>query len=170
VPRQFQARYRLTLDDYAVLSRACTRLTKGRRTGRMMRTAINVLFFIGAAVAANYGDWATAAYLAALGLIFAALWVLLEPWQRRRQFKEQRAGDLEIAFRADDSGFSTQSEQGEGVLKRGAVRHVDDLPDHVILWPNTRIGWIVPRRGFATREEAATFADFAKEKTVGSKL
>ncbi len=51
-----------------------------------------------------------------------------------------------------------------------AIRQVDDLPSHVLLWPNNRIGWIVPKRAFATPDEAAAFDALAKEKTVDQTL
>jgi hypothetical protein len=44
------------------------------------------------------------------------------------------------------------------------------LPGHVLLWANDSIGWIVPKRAFATMNEAEAFARLAREKTAGQTL
>ncbi len=41
---------------------------------------------------------------------------------------------------------------------------------HILLWPNNRIGWMIPKRAFDTPQEAADFAALAKEKTDGQTL
>jgi hypothetical protein len=170
VPRQFDARYRLNLDDYAVLCAACAGLTVGRRILRATHVVLDAALFVAAAIFAFKGEWGFAACFALLGMVVLALKLAVEPWQQRRRFSEQRVGDFEIEFRADDDGFSTRSDLGEGALKWVAVRQVDDLPGHAILWPGKHIGWIVPKRGFATAEAAKSFVAFAKEKTGDSKI
>ena len=170
MPRQFQVRYRLTLDDYKVLSRAYLRLTKGRRVAIVVHAVLDALMFVAAIAAAIYGDWYFAAYCLALGLFLLVLQFVIVPWQRRRQFVHQRVGDYEVALAADENGFSTKTDLADGTHKWAAVRQVDDLRSHVLLWPNNRIGWIVPKRAFASPAEAAAFVALAKEKTVDQKL
>lgn len=168
--RQFQIRYRLTLDDYVAMSRAYQRLTMGRRVAIIVYAALDALMFVAAITAAIYGEWYLAAYFLALGLLLLGLQFVIVPWQRRRQFAHQRLGDYEVALAADEIGFSAKTDLADGRHKWAAIRHVDNLPGHVVLWPNNRIGWIVPKRGFATPDEAAAFAALAKEKTVDQKL
>ena len=168
--RQFQIRYRLTLDDYVAMSRAYRRLTRGRRIAIVVHAVLDTLLFVAAIAAAVYGDWYLAAYVLALGLFLLALQFAVVPWQRRRQFSHQRLGDFEVALSADENGFSAKTDLADGTHKWAAIRQVDDLPGHVLLWPNNRIGWIVPKRAFATPDEAAAFATLAKEKTADQKL
>ena len=82
----------------------------------------------------------------------------------------QRLGDCEMTFTADEESFATHSELASGTHKWAMIRRVDDLPGHVLLWPNNRIGFIVPKRSFATPSDAEAFAELAKEKTVGQTL
>lgn len=168
--RQLQVRYRLTLDDYVAMSRAYRRLTRGRRIAIVVHAVLDTLLFVAAIAAAVYGLWYWAAYFLALGLFLLVMQFVVVPWQRRRQFAHQRLGDYEVALTADESGFSAKTDLAEGTHKWAAIRHVDDLSGHVVLWPNNRIGWIVPKRAFATPDEAAAFAALAKEKTVDQKL
>ena len=168
--RQFHVRYRLTLDDYKVLSCAYLRLTKGRRVAIIVHAVLDTLIFAAAIAAAIYGEWYLAAYFLALGLVLLVLQFVIVPWQRRRQFAHQRLGDYEVALAADENGFSAKTDLADGTHKWAAVRQVDDLPSHVLLWPNNRIGWIVPERAFASPAEAAGFVALAKEKTVDQKL
>ena len=168
--RQFHVRYRLTLDDYKVLSRVYRRLTKGRRVAIVVHAVLDALMFVAASVAAIYGEWYLATYFLALGLFLLVLQFVIVPWQRRRQFVHQRLGDYEVALAADENGFSAKTDLADGTNKWAAVRQVDDLPFHVLLWPNNRIGWIVPKRAFASPAEAAAFVALAKEKTVDQKL
>ena len=170
MPRQFHVRYRLTLDDYKVLSRAYRRLTKGRRVAIVVHAVLDALVFVASIAAAIYGEWYLAAYFLALGLFLLVLQFVIVPWQRRRQFAHQRLGDFEIVLAADENGFSAKTDLADGTQKWAAIRQVDDLPSHVLLWPNNRIGWIVPKRAFATPDEAAAFVALAKEKTVDQRL
>ena len=73
-------------------------------------------------------------------------------------------------FEAGEEGFAIKSELSEGVQKWELIRRVDDFPQQVLLWPNNRMGWMVPKRAFATPEDAAAFVALAKEKTVGQTL
>lgn len=170
MPRQFHVRYRLTLDDYKVLSRAYQRLTRGRRVALAVHAVLDTLLFVAAIVAAVYGEWYLAAYFLALGLFLLVLQFGIGPWLRRRQFAHQRLGDYDVALSADEHGFSATTDLADGTNKWAAIRQVDDLPDHVLLWPNNRIAWVVPKRAFATSDEAAAFVALAKEKTVDQKL
>jgi hypothetical protein len=160
----------LTLDDFVAMSRANLRLTRGRRVAIVVRVVLVSLLFVAAVAAAIYGEWYLAAYFLTLGLFMLVLQFVIVPWQRRRQFAHQRLGDYEVVLAADESGFSAKTDLADGTHKWAAVRQVDDLPSHVLLWPNNRIGWIVPKRAFATPDDAAAFVALAKEKTVDQTL
>ncbi|HRY08266.1 MAG TPA: YcxB family protein [Hyphomicrobiaceae bacterium] len=168
--RNFDVRYRCTLDDYTVLSKAQINLTPVRRIVQRMFTLLIVLLFIAAAVAMYDREPFWVLYFSVLGLSFAAIRFGLAPLMRRRQFKHQRLGEFDIDFHADEDGFATRSDLGEGKTKWAAIRQVDDLPQHILLWPNNRIGWMIPKRAFDTPQEAADFAALAKEKTDGQTL
>lgn len=170
MPRTFDIRYRWTLDDYEVLSKAQARLTTGRRSARLLNRVLSVLLLLAALYYGWMGEIGMAVYFLALVTILVALQVFWFPSLRKRQFAHQRLGDSDIHFRADDNGFSTRSDLAEGTHKWIAIRQVDDLPGHVLLWPNNRIGWMIPKRAFASPEEAADFAKLAKEKTAGQTL
>lgn len=166
----FRVTYTWTLEDFNVLCDAYTRLTKGRRGTRAVHFVIDGLLLVCAAFFAWTGDWLLAAYFAMLLLLLICLEFLVKPWLRRRQFDNQHLGDNPITFTADEDGMTTSSALGDGRHFWKAIRHVDDLPEHVILWPNNRMGFLVPKRAFASPQDADAFVALAKEKTVGQAL
>lgn len=168
--RTFQSRFTLTADDFKVLTEAYNRLTLARRIVRFVAQIMPPLAIVAAVLSAIYLDWEYAVYFGALAALLAFLQYVAAPWQVRRSFAHQRLGDYEVELQADEAGFSSRSELAEGSQKWAAIRHVDDLPEHVILWPNNRIGWIIPKRAFTTAQDADAFAQLAKEKTAGQKL
>ncbi|MBU1212701.1 MAG: YcxB family protein [Alphaproteobacteria bacterium] len=171
--RSFHTRFTLTLtlDDFSALSRAYVRLTPARRFGRFVSVFMTVLLVAGVGFSLwVLNDNALAVYFAALAVFLLLLQFVVTPWQRRRSFEHQRLGDFEVEMKADADGFTSSSELAQGHMKWASIRLVDDLPGHVILWPNNRLGWIVPKRAFATPVEADAFARLAKEKTAGQKL
>ncbi len=170
MPRQFDIRYRWTLDDYTVLTKAQLNLTPARRIVQRMINVFIVLLFAAAAMALWDRETFWALYFFVLGLFLAAVRFALAPYIRAKQFTHQRLGEFEIDLHADEDGFTTKSELGEAFHKWAMVRQVDDLPRHILLWPNNRMGWMIPKRAFATPEDAAAFAALAKEKTVGQTL
>lgn len=170
MPRNFHVRYRWTLDDYTVLTKAQLNLTPARRIVQRMINLLVILLFIAAAMAVYDGEPFWALYFLVLGLFLAAVRFALAPHMRRKQFNHQRLGEFDIDFHADEEGFTTRSELGEGKNKWAMIRQVDDLPQHILLWPNNRMGWMIPKRAFATLEEAAAFVALAKEKTHGQTL
>ncbi|KUO63219.1 MAG: hypothetical protein APF80_14140 [Alphaproteobacteria bacterium BRH_c36] len=169
--RSFQTRCTLTLDDFRAFTRAYSRLTPTRRFARYVSVFMTALMIAGVGFAFwGLNDVALTIYFAALAVSLLLLQFVVTPWQRRRSFQHQRLGDFEVAMEADDDGFTSSSELAQGHMKWASIRQVDDLPEHVVLWPNNRIGWIVPKRAFATPMEADAFAHFAKEKTAGQKF
>lgn len=167
--RTFQARYTLTLEDYKKLSEAFRRLSTVRFVCRYIPVVLSIVF-VAFAVTMWSSEWALAVYFCVLAVLLLALEYFAVPWQVRRQFAHQRLGEFEMDFRADEEGFSTHSELAEGRQKWPSIRRVDDLADHVILWPNNRMGWIVPKRAFESPSQAEAFASLAKEKTAGQKF
>lgn len=168
--RSFNVRYRWTLDDFAVLSKAQESLTRARRIARVVFWVFVAGLLAAGALALWHGERFWTVYFFVLGLLLVSIRVLLGPWRRRRGFEHQRLGEFEIDFHADENGFSTRSDLAEGTHKWGAIRQVDDLPGHVLLWPNNRMGWMIPKRAFASPEEVAAFVALAKEKTDGQTL
>lgn len=166
-----EARYRLTYEDYLALTKAFARLTPMRRA---CLYALPLLIGLSLLLAGYFTwvqyDWPLAVYFAVVAGLLAFLRLVVGPWQQRRTFRNQRLGDFDIALTADEDGFQIYSELSEGRQKWGFIRRVDDMAEHVILWPNDRLGWIVPKRGFAGTAEAQAFARLAKEKTVGQTL
>ncbi|MCB1522407.1 MAG: YcxB family protein [Hyphomicrobiaceae bacterium] len=145
-------------------------MTKWRRIGRILHLVIDVLMVAAMIGFAWVGDWAMAIYFAVVALLVISLDLVVAPWQVRRQFVHQRIGEFEIEFSADEEGFSTHSELGGGRTFWPAIRQVDETPEHIMLWPSNRIGYIVPKRAFASPEDAAAFVALAKEKTADQKL
>lgn len=167
--RQFNIRYRWTLDDFLVLSQRYARLTRARRDTQVVYAIADALLLLGAIYCWWIGEWGLADYFFALFLFLFSLTLVVVPWPRRRSFARQRLGDVDIDFHSDENGFTTKSEVAEGTQKRAAIRQVDDLAEHVLLWPTNRMGWI-PKRTLASPEEAAAFVALAKEKTDGQTL
>lgn len=168
--RQYEVRYRWALDDYVVLSKRYATLTRARRASRVIHAIVDVALFAAAVYFWWIGERVLAGYFLALVVFLLLLVFIVAPWRRRRSFAHQRLGEFDIDFHADEDGFVARSELGEARNKWAMVRHVDDLPRHVLLWPNNRMGWMVPKRAFATPEEAAAFVALAKEKTDGQTL
>lgn len=168
--RQFNIRYRWTLDDFLVLSQRYARLTRARCDTQVVYAIADALLLLGAIYCWWIGEWGLAIYFFALFLFLFSLTLVVVPWPRRRSFARQRLGDVDIDFHADENGFTTKSEVAEGTHKWAAIRQVDDLAEHVLLWPTNRMGWMIPKRTFASPEEAAAFIALAKEKTDGQTL
>lgn len=168
--RQFSVKYRWTLEDFIVLSKRYVVLTRSRRIARVIHLVVDAALLAAAAYFFSIGERGLAAYFLALFVFLMLLVLVITPWQRRRSFAHQRLGDFDIDFHADENGFSTKSELAEGTHKWPAIRQVDDLPGHVLLWPSNRMGWMIPKRAFASPEDAAAFAELAKEKTGGQTL
>lgn len=170
MPRQFNIRYHWTFDDYVVVSKRQQRLTPGRRFAEATNIALVIFLLIGGVWAAINNSVGWSVYFFGLAAFLLGLRFVIAPWQRRRQFVHQRLGDFEIEFIADEDGFTTKSVLAEATHMWEIVRQVDDLVDHVLLWPNSRMSWMVPKRAFASPAEAEAFAELAKEKTVGQTL
>ncbi len=168
--RQFDVRYRWTLDDFLVLVRAQTRLTRAQRISIGLFKALAVLAVVALVLSMLLGNWSTAIELTVVSFLWVLFWGVLLPWQRRKSYVDQRLGDFDTEFSANEEGFIWKSELGESKFKWSSIRRVDDFADHVLLWPNKCGGWMVPKRAFATRDEADAFAQLAKEKTVGQTL
>lgn len=162
--RRYTAKFMLTLEDYEQLCRASRRLTPFRRRMAVAHVGMLALFSMAAVAFWWAGDRATAVLIfAALGLI-AFLTYVVGPWQMRRQFENQRLGASAIDLVADEAGVETRSTLSESRNTWAAIQKVDELPDHVILWPNDRVGLIVPRRGFSSPDAADGFIALAREK------
>ena len=168
--RQFNLRYRWTFDDYEVLSRAQARLTAPRRFAEAMYYAFVAMLLMSAGAAVWEGQSGWVVYFLLLALLLLALRFGVGPWQRRRSFAHQRLGEFDMDVEADEHGFTTKSELAGATQKWEAIRRVDDLPAHVLLWPNNRMGWMIPKRAFASPQEAQAFVALAKEKTRGQTL
>lgn len=168
--RAFQTTYKLTLDDFKALSAAYTRRTLFRRVNRWLNNAIIVALGGATGYFALIADWKQALYFAALTAVVLALRLVVTPWMQRRQFIQQRIGEHDITLHGDEDGFSVTTPLSEGRHQWQMIRHLDDLPEHVIMWPTNRIGWIIPKRAFASRAEAEAFTALVKEKSSGQSL
>lgn len=166
----FSVRYTLTLDDFRQFSKAYRSLTRTRAIACNADLIALAAMLALAAYSFATNDFGSVSFALTLAAILVVMRFLFRPWQVRRQFEQQRLGEYEIDLRADDEGFHVRSELSEGLQKWASVREVNDLPHHIVLWPNNRIGWIVPKRAFSTPAEAEAFAQFAKEKTAGQTL
>lgn len=168
--RNFNTRFRLTAADFESFNNAYFKLTKWRRVVGVMYYVLVALL----AAAAVYYYWVgiigLTVYFFGLVLALLVLRYPLQPFIRRRQFASQHLGDHEIAFSADEEGFTSSTPLTTGTSKWSFVRHVDDMSDIIVLWLNNRLGHIIPKRAFASPQEAQSFAQFAKEKTAGQKL
>lgn len=166
----FSARYLLTADDFVEFSKVYSVLTPFRRAMRAIFWLLAAAMLAAAFYFAVNGDRFLAIYWACIAVVLVALRAVLEPWIWRRSFVRQHIGEHEMTLTGGDEGFSLKSAVSSGKVAWVAIRRADILPDHIFLWPNDRIGYIVPKRGFATPEEADAFAKLAMEKTLGKTL
>lgn len=168
--RTFQARFRINSDDFAAFSDAYARLNAWRRYSRIGATIIAFLLLLGSVWFAKTGDRALAAFYCTIGCLLLGLLFVFKPMLVRQQFRRQKIGNHDIIFTADEDGFSTDAEVTRGTNKWSYIHRVDDFEHHVFLWPNDRIGYIVPKRAFASPLEAQGFVELAMQKTVGQTL
>ncbi|MGD9804491.1 MAG: YcxB family protein [Hyphomicrobiaceae bacterium] len=164
------ARVTLMLEDYVALCEAFGRLTPRRRFGRVVHYVVPVAVAAGAIYFTIERDWAMAGFYAALFAILLAINVLLTPWSRRRSFVSQRLGEHEVTISADEQGFRSSTALVDANHRWDVIRHADYSGTHVIMWPNPRIGYIVPLRGFATEDEARAFVDLVRRSVVEKPL
>lgn len=167
---EFKASYQLTLDDFRALSAAFANLTPWRRSARVIRLILVGLLLVIAFYLYQQAEIPLAVYSLVLAGLMGVLHFFVRPWVMKRQFIQQRLGEHAMTLTADDEGFELASEIAQGQHKWEFIRRIDDLPEQIIMWPNNRIGYIVPKRAFADRQEAERFAAFAKEKTAGQEL
>jgi len=165
--RHFDVRYRWTFDDYVALSKAQARLTWWGRAGPWILGLMILALFVCAAGAAWDKQWGFAVYFAFLGSALLAIRLVAGPRHRRYQFAHQRLGESGNHLTATDAGMVYRTDLVETRCKRGFLRRIDETPDYIFLWPNARMGWMVPKRVFASPQEATAFVEFLKEKTVG---
>lgn len=165
-----EAHFRLSSGDYAVFARAYENLTPLRRIARLILIAVYTGCPLLGLYLASIGDVLFGGYLIALSAALIVWHRALMPWLVERQFVTQRLGEHDAVFVADTDGFLIRTAVSEGRQRWQSIHHVDDSPGHVILWLHTRLGWIVPKRGFASPEEADRFARLALERTEGSAL
>lgn len=165
--RHFDVRYRWTFDDYVALSKAQARLTWWGRAGPWILGLMILALFVCAAGAAWDKQWGFAVYFAFLGSALLAIRLVAGPRHRRYQFAHQRLGESGNHLTATDAGMVYRTELVETRCKWGFLRRIDETPDYIFLWPNARMGWMVPKRVFASPQEATAFVEFLKEKTVG---
>lgn len=168
--RQFDLRFRLTLDDYVALSKAYRELTRRRRISRYFVYAVVLISIVLSVYHASEQDWVWATYFGCIAAVLLLLEYVVTPYVCKRQFREQRLGEHEIEVQADEQGFATTSALAAGQMKWSAILKVSDLPNHVLLWSNPRLAWIVPKRAFNSAQSAEAFAQLAMEKTAGQKL
>jgi hypothetical protein len=84
--RQFNIRYRCTLDDFLVLSQRFARLTRARRDTQVVYSMADALLLLGAIYCWWIGEWGLAIYFFALILFHFSLTLVVVPWPRRRSF------------------------------------------------------------------------------------
>ena len=135
--------------------------------GRGILGVIILALFALAGAAAWDNEWGFAAYFAVLGGAVLALPFIVAPRNRRYQFTHQRLADSESHLTATEAELVYRTDLAETRCKWAFLRRIDETPDHIFLWPNSRMGWMVPKRVFASPEEATAFVEFLKEKTVG---
>lgn len=164
------ARFTLSADDFVAFSNIYAVLTPLRRVMRGLIWVIVAASIAAALYCEATGDRVFAIYWAAVAAFMLFMRIGFEPWSWRRSFARQHIGESEMKVEAGDEGFVIVTADSRGEVKWSAIRRTDDLPGHVLLWPNDRIGYIIPKRGFATPDEAQAFAALAKEKTIGKTL
>ena len=162
--------YRLQPSDYEAMMDRYWRLTKARR----VRVGVMKIATVVLALATAWLWWrinrGASIGLAAFFLATPAIAPMINRWSYRRIFRRQRLDQSEISLGADDRGFTVRTATSEGRLDWAAVRHADVTPDHVFLWQNPYIAYIVPRAAFPSSEDAAAFVNLVRDKTVGQTL
>ena len=164
------AKYALTLDDYLAFAKVFEVLTPLRRAMRAVMWGMIGLISFAAVYTAIAGNSLMAAYWAGLALLMLAFPLVIGPWTTRRTYHRQHLDGVQIIFVADDEGFRLTTDRSDASMTWAAVRRADDISGHVLLWPNQQLGYIIPKRAFASPADAEAFAKLAKEKTAGQTL
>lgn len=157
------ARFTLTQTDYDALCDRYARLTPRRRAARLLGLVLPFVIAAAACYFAWMADWTMAAFYAGLAALLVVVNVVLTPWSRRRSFQSQRLGEQEVTLSADAKGFRSATALVDASHHWDVIRHVDYTDTHVIMWPNQRIGYIVPLRGFASEAAAGAFVALVRE-------
>ena len=179
----FNAKYRLTVDDFVALQKAYASLTKRRRLSRRLGVAAIPIIAIFGVISATQRDWVVAGLL--FGLAGVYVWLALRGpgFRAKARFDEQRLGEHELAMSADADGITFSSVVAETHIQWDAILHVSRVPDLTILWTSAKVGIIVPDRGFSnsdapqgsenvpnSRNNAEAFSEFVSARTEGRSL
>lgn len=164
------AKYALSLDDYVAFAKVYEVLTALRRAMCVVMWVLIGLLALAAVYAGIAGNIFMAGYWAVLALLMLACPLVIGPWTHRRTYYRQNLDGMDIILVADDEGFRLTSDRSDSTMKWAAVRRADELSGHVLLWPNQQLGYINPKRAFASPQDAQAFANLAKEKTAGQTL
>lgn len=164
----FNAKYRLTVDDFVALQKAYASLTKRRRLSRRIWIAMIPIIAAFGVFSATQRDWVVAGILFGLAAVYVWLALRGPRFRAKARFDEQRLGDYELALSANADGITISSQVAETRIQWDAILHVSRVPGRTILWTSAKIGILVPDRGFTTSEvaqgaEAAQGADNARD-------
>ncbi|MEO0729447.1 MAG: YcxB family protein [Pseudomonadota bacterium] len=162
---RFEANYRLTVADFIELQGAYRGLTKRRRIGQLVTYAIIAVLALLAGLFYANGDVALGTAYLVIGVLLLLISLYGTKFRASKQFASQRLGEHAHHLVADDRGFTLTSELYNGHQKWAAIHHVSDTEGTTILWPNDRIGWIIPKRAFATPAEADAFTEAVRNWT-----
>jgi hypothetical protein len=151
----------ITADDYrAFLQHAVRRASTGAR-----RTSFGLLVAVWAAIVVLF-TWLYTATPWAPGYILSCgvgivVGMLLSLWgvQRRVDLSPEEGGYVlgPRVYTLDENGVRARSAATELWVGREAIRALEETPDHIFVYLDRGAALIVPRRAFATPQQAALF-------------
>ena len=148
-PERIAVDYELTAEDVARFQRF--HILRNPKTLRTLVIHALLIAVVGSFV------WKSGISLAAAVLyIILPLWVM--PWVTRRQLRKHLATHGRHSFALSPAGlWTTSTALGEGRVEWSAITEVVANEHMVMLYRNEQNAYIIPRRAFATPQEAEAF-------------
>ncbi len=106
--------------------------------------------------------WVIGIAVGAFVALSALLWAL-RVWVRRLP-REDGATLGEHTLEVGEEGFHVEGRSGRSFVKWTAVVEVRETREHVFLFVDRMLAYVVPKRAFASTAECASFVDHAKAR------
>lgn len=110
--------------------------------------------------------WAIGIAVGAFVAISALLWAL-RLWVRRLP-RDDGATLGEHTLEVDEDGFHVEGRSGRAFVKWSAIVEVRETNEHLFLFVDRMLAYVVPKRAFTSADECAAFADYVRARTLRS--
>lgn len=168
-----RAAYEFTLDDALAFNDYHFRYSPAGRRARLKHTLLPPAIWL--ALAATYHVWTAGRgnpWFMGILVGFSALWVLLSPFQLRRQVRRsltrryrRRGGSAALgrhSLTISPSGVQDRSEGGESDVRWQNTVRVAWTPEHLFIYLTETRAHVVPARAFASEDDFRAFRDRAR--------